>query len=58
MTTGVVDKLINTAVFFCIKCFEAEGNILNLFIFLLGLGAFCWWWIKRDRMTVKQLQMV
>nr|MDZ7982277.1 polymer-forming cytoskeletal protein [Aulosira sp. ZfuVER01] len=34
------------------------GPILNLIIFFMGLGAFCLWWIKRDRTPVKQLQMV
>ncbi|MDZ7952060.1 hypothetical protein [Nostoc sp. DedQUE09] len=31
------------------------GNILNSMIFFFGLGVFCLWWIKRDRMTVKHL---
>lgn len=50
LIVGLVALIIVTSV-------PVLGNILSLIIFFLGLGAFCWWWIKRDRATVKQLQI-
>lgn len=51
LIVGLVTLVILTSI-------PVLGPILSLIIFFLGLGAFCLWWIKRDRTTVPQLQMV
>jgi cytoskeletal protein CcmA (bactofilin family) len=50
--------IVGLVAFTILTSLPVLGNIISLIIFFLGLGAFCWWWIKRDRATVKQFQMV